>query len=168
VPPDIHYPDVATPVGWPYYRQGLQIRVVPPGRTLDDANTMIVVSPLVPRQDTLPEPDKLVEAAIFTESRQRFEIVTQRGPTAIKAQSGLEGIYYEVLGYVRPRFPREKRIYVMYADPLCYYAVSYLSSETSFETHVETFWKMAKSVRAFRGHKLIPTGPSPLAIIYGD
>jgi hypothetical protein len=168
VPPELHYPDVATPVGWPYFRQGLQIRLVPPGRNLDDAETMIVISPLVPRQDGLPPPDKLIEAAIFAEARQRFEVVSQKGPAAVASQAGLEGVSYEVLGYVRPRFPREKRIYVMFADPICYYAVSYLATEPAFERDAAIFWKTARSMRPFRGHKLAPSGPSPLATIYSD
>lgn len=168
MPPEIHYPDVATPPGWPYYRQGLQIRVVPPGMTLEDADAIIVISPLVPRQDNLPPPDKLVEAAIFTESRQRFEVVTQKGPTAVKSNGGLVGVSYEVHGYVRPTFPREKRIYVMYSDSLCYYAVSYLAAEVAYERHLDVFWKAAKSMRPFRGNRLAPTAMSPIASLYSD
>ncbi len=168
MPPELHYPDLSTPVGWPYHRQGLQIRLVPPGRTLDDAETMIVVSPLVPRQENLPPPDKLVEAAIFTEARQRLEVVSQKGPTPVTSSAGLEGVSYEVLGYVRPRFPREKRIYVMYADTLCYYAVSYLATEPAYDQHAETFWTVAKSIRPFRGRRLAPTAQSPIASLYSD
>jgi hypothetical protein len=166
VPPELHYPDVVTPLGWPYYRQGMQIRVVPPGSTLEGAEATIVISPLVPRAG-MPEPDEIVESAIFAEARHRLEIVTQKGPMNTKGAE-IDGIYYEVTGYVRPQFPREKRIYVMYSDSLCYYAISYLAPEATFERHVETFWKVARSIKPFRGAVIMPSGPSPLAIIYSD
>src|SRR5262245_46278286 len=99
----------------------------------------------------MPPPAELVEAAILTEARQRLEIVTQRGPEATRADSGLAGIFYDVTGYVRPRSPIERRLYVMLSDELCHYSVSYLAYEEAFEEHVATFWKTARSIRPFRG-----------------
>lgn len=168
MPPELHYPDVVTPTGWSYFRQGWQVRVVPPGRSLDDAEAMIVVSPLAPRLPQLPEPDQVVENAIFAEARQRFEVVSQKGPTPQKSIGGLAGVSYEVVGYLRPRFPTEKRIYVCYADALCYYAISYLATEAAYDQHAEVFWKAAWSMRPFRGQHLKPTAPSPIATLYSD
>jgi hypothetical protein len=168
VPPELHYPDVTMPVGWPYFRQGLQIRLVPPGRTLDDTLNLIVVSPLVPRQDGLPPPEDLIEATIFAESRQRFEVIGQKGPTPARSRAGLDGVSYDVLGYVRPRSQRERRVYVVYADALCYYSLSSLATESAFDEHALAFWEAARSVRPFRGRRLAPTGPSPVALLYSD
>jgi hypothetical protein len=168
VPPDVHYPDLVPPSGWSAALQELQVRLVPPGATLADADVAIVVSPLVPRQPLLPPPDKLIEEAIFAESRQRLEVVAQKGPTPQKATSGLAGVAYELEAFVRPLSAPEKRVYVMYADALCYYAVSYLARATAYEAHLAAFWATARSVRPFRGRLLQPTGPSPTALLYGD
>jgi hypothetical protein len=168
VPADVFYPDLTAPAGWPYHRQGLQIRVVPPGATLDTAEATIVISPLVARLPTTPPPEELVENAIFAEQRLRLEVSAQKGPTKAKAASGLEGISLEITAFVRPAAPIERRVYVMYADALCYYAVSYLAWEATFERHVEAFWATARSVRPFRGRHLAPSGPSPLGMLYSD
>lgn len=168
MPPDVFYPDLTAPPGWPYYRQGLQIRVVPPGATLDSAEATIVVSPLVPRQPSTPPPEELVEDAIFAEQRARLEVTDRKGPTKLKAASGLEGIALEIVGFVRPTGPVERRAYVMYGDALCYYAVTYLAWEQTFARHVEAFWTVAKSVRPFRGRHIAPSGPSPLGMLYSD
>ena len=127
-----------------------------------------MISPLVPRQPLLPPPSQLIEEAIFAESRRRFEVVTQKGPTPEKSTTGLTGVAYEVVGYPRPRWPREKRIYVMYADSLCYYGVSYLAREERWKDHVEAFWATARSIRPFRGRILTPTAASPIATLYAD
>jgi hypothetical protein len=168
VPPDVHYPDLVTPAGWPYFRQGLQIRVVPPERTLETAEATIVVSPLVPRLPSMPSPRELVEAALLEEARQRFEVEGRAGPEPARSDAGLEGISLEVSGHVRPAGPPERRIYVMYADALCFYAVSYLAWAATYATHLDAFRATARSVRPFRGRHLPPTGPSPDALIYRD
>jgi hypothetical protein len=168
MPPEVHYPDLVAPPGWSAGTQGLQVRLVPPGAFLDDADVAIVISPLVPRQPLLPPPAQLIEEAIFTESRRRFEVVSQKGPTPDKTQTGLAGVSYEVVGYPRPRWPREKRNYVIYSDTLCYYAVSYLAREEKWKQHVEAFWAAARSIRPFRGRMLAPTAASPVATLYSD
>lgn len=168
MPPDVHYPDLQPPAGWPYFRQELQIRIVPPGTTLDSAEATIVVSPLVPRQESTPPPAELIEGALFAEERERFEIVSRKGPSAEKAASGLEGVSYDVVGFVRPRSPNERRLYVMYADDLCLYAVSYLAWERTFDLHLDAFRQTARSVRPFRGSLMMPTGQSPVAVLYSD
>ncbi len=165
---DVRYPDLVPPPTWVGGTQGLQVRLVPPRTSIDDAAVAIVVSPLVPRNPLLPPPDKLIEEAIFTESRRRFEVVSQKGPTAEKTTTGLTGVAYEVLGYPRPRWPREKRIYVMYADSLCYYGISYLAREEVWKDHVDRFWATARSIRPFRGRVIQPSGVSPLATLYSD
>ena len=168
MPPEVHYPDLVAPTGWGSGTQGLQVRLVPPGASVDDASVAIVISPLVPRQPLLPPPDKLIEEAIFAEARRRFEVISQKGPTPEKAASGLVGVAYEVLGYPRPRWPREKRNYVMYSDSLCYYGISYLAREESWKEHIDAFWATARSIRPFRGKILSPTAASPIATLYAD
>jgi hypothetical protein len=168
VAPDVHYPDLVSPSGWPYFRQELQIRIVPPGSTVDTADAALVVSPLVPRLPTVPTAEALIEEAISAEERDRLEVERTDGPKETRADSGLAGIFYDVLGYVRPRSPRERRLYVMFSDELCHYAVSYLAWEEAFERHVAVFWQMAHSVRPFHGSLVLPSGPSPIASLYSD
>src|SRR6266581_7086032 len=109
----IHYPDVTPPPGWTHFRLGLQVRLIPPGDTGDTALAAIVISPLVPRQPNVPPSEKLIEEAIFYEAREHFEVEDQKGPSSVKSASGLTGVSYEVVGYPRPAFPRERRVYVM-------------------------------------------------------
>jgi hypothetical protein len=168
VPPDVHYPDLTPPTGWDSALQGLQVRIVPPGETLAEADVSIIVSPLVPRQPLLPPPADLIAEALFTESRQRLDIVSQKGPTPDKTLGGLLGVSFEVECYVRPFSPREKRVYVMYSDAICCYAVSYLARAPSFAKHLPAFWAAARSIRPFRGKLLHPSGPSPTATLYSD
>jgi hypothetical protein len=168
VPPEVHYPDLTPPSGWHSAIQGLQVRLVPPGATIADSDVVIIVSPLVPRQPLLPSPADLIEEAIFAESRQRLEVVAHKGPTADRTLSGLAGVAVELQAFVRPFSAPERRIYAMYADNVCYYAVSYLAREATFAAHVAAFWATARSIRPFRGRVLHPTGPSPLAVLYSD
>jgi hypothetical protein len=168
MPPEALYPDLVAPTGWTAGAQGMQVRLVPPGARVDDADVAIVISPLVPRQPLLPPPEKLIEDAISAESRTRFEVTSKKGPTADKTASGLGGVWFEIGGYPRPRWPREKRIYVMYADSLCYYGISYLAREDRWKEHAERFWAAARSIRPFRGRVLKPTAASPIATLYAD
>ena len=168
MPPEVHYPDLVTPAGWPYFRQGLQIRVIPPERTLDSAEATIVISPLVPRLPSMPPPAELIEAAVAEEERLRFAISRRTGPDPARSDAGLEGIALELAGYVRPAGPPERRLYVMLADALCYYAVSYLAWESTWAQHLEDFNATVRSVRPFRGRHIAPSGPSPDALIYGE
>lgn len=168
VPPDVHYPDLTPPVGWQSALQGLQVRLVPPGETLADADVCIIVSPLVPRQPLLPPPAQLIEEVLFTEARQRLEIVSQKGPSPDKTLGGMAGVCFEVECYVRPASPRERRVYVMYSDAVCYYAISLLARATVFAQFVQIFWGAARSIRPFRGKLLHPSGPSPTAMLYRD
>jgi hypothetical protein len=46
--------------------------------------------------------------------------------------------------------------------------VSYLAAEQAFERDVQAFWTAAHSMRPFRGQRLAPTAPSPLATLYSD
>jgi hypothetical protein len=162
----IHYPDLTAPPGWAQFHLGLQVRLVPPGETAESSPVTIVISPLVPRQPNIPPPEKLVEAAIFYEARERFEIEEQKGPSGVKAATGLQGISYEVLGYPRPAYPRERRLYVMYADAICYYGISYLAEQSAFGQHDKLFWNVAKSVRPFQGTVVPPELKSPHSIYF--
>jgi hypothetical protein len=157
----IHYPDLTPPPGWTQARVGLQVRLCPPDATADTSPVAIVISPLVPRQPNIPPPEKLIEEAIFYESREHFEVQEQKGPSSVKAASGLAGVSYDVVGYPRPAFPRERRIYVMYADAVCYYGVSYVAAEDAFAAHEKLFWTVAKSVRPFVGQIVKPEIVSP-------
>jgi hypothetical protein len=160
----IHYPDLTPPPEWTQVHVGLQVRLVPPGETAASSAAAIVISPLVPRQPNIPPPEKLIEEAIFYEAREHFEVQEQKGPTTVKSAAGLAGVSFDVVGYPRPAFPRERRVYVMYADALCYYGVSYVAAEDAFAKHEKLFWAVAKSVRPFHGSVIKPEIASPHAI----
>jgi hypothetical protein len=150
-PPTLHYPDIVAPHGWTYFRAGPQIRLIPPGTRRDTATATIIVSPLVPRQPQMPAPEVLIQMAIEAEAKMSFEITAQVGPTPATTATGLAGASYDVTGYARPAGTVEHRLYVMLADALCYYGVSYLASQATFAEHTADFWAVVQSVRPFEG-----------------
>ncbi len=165
--PELYYPDLTPPAGWHHVRNGLQVRLLPPGSRAENPPATIIVSPLVPRHPTLPPPAELIEHAIFAEARQAFEVSSQKGPTPARSADGLVGVSFEVQGHPRPRFPEERRIYVVLSDASCYYALSYVAALDTFAEHLPAFQATVQSVRAFRGKVIPPENTSPL-LIYTD
>jgi hypothetical protein len=159
-PPTLHYPDIVPPPDWTYFRVGPQIRLIPPGTRRDTATAAIIISPLVPRQPQMPAPEVLIPMAIEAEAKVSFEITAQAGPTPVETATGLSGASFDVSGYARPSGPVEHRLYVMLADPLCYYGVSYLANQAASGEHVAAFWSVVQSVRPFDG-RIAPDQPRP-------
>lgn len=157
----LHYPDIVAPAGWSYFRVAAQVRLIPPATRADTAEAVIIVSPLVPRTPALPKPDQLIEEALDAEIRLRFEPTVHGSFKTAKSDSGLAGVSLEVTGYARPRALTERRVYVVYADDLCVYGVSYLASDTAYAQHLDTFWRVAKSVKPFRGKMVQPAAWTP-------
>lgn len=160
----IHYPDLGVPpTGWTYVRVGTQMRLSPPGPRPGGHNATIVVAPLIPRHDGLPPIDKLIELALEAEEQLGFQVTEKTGPTPANTTTGLNGCSYEVRGYVRPRSAIERRAYVMYADPLCYYGISYVADEQTYETYQKLFWEVARSIKPFQGRIVAPQPPESAA-----
>ncbi len=160
MPPTLSYPDLVPPPAWTYFRVGAQVRLIPPGTRADTAPVAIIVSPLVPRQPQMPGPEMLVRMALEAEAQASFEITEQLGPTPIATDTGLVGVSFDVSGYARPSRPVEHRLYVMLADDVCFYGVSYLASPAAFDEHKAAFWRTVHSVRPFAG-KIGPPAPPP-------
>ncbi|MCE9577583.1 MAG: hypothetical protein K8W52_30820 [Deltaproteobacteria bacterium] len=160
MPPALQYPDLVPPPEWTYFRVGAQVRLIPPGTRADTAPVAIIISPLVPRQPQMPGPEMLVRMALEAEAQASFEITAQLGPTPIETDTGLRGVSFDVTGYARPSRPVEHRLYVMLADDVCFYGISYLASPGAFETHLATFWHTVHSVRPFAGRAAAPSTPS--------
>jgi len=157
----LHYPDLVAPSGWSYFRVAAQVRLIPPGAHAETAEATIIISPLVPRTPALASPEKLIEEALDAEIRFRFEPIARGATKPVQAASGLAGMSLEVSGYARPRALTEKRIYVVYADDVCFYGINYLASDTGYVQHLDTFWRVARSVKPFRGRVVHP-GDLPL------
>jgi hypothetical protein len=152
----LQYPDLVVPHGWHHLRVGPQIRLMPPDAPPEEAEAVIILSPLLPRTPAVAAPDKLIEDTLDMEVRQRFEVLSRTQPKAVETTTGLKGVFIEVSGYARPKALTEKRIYVVYADSLVYYGVSYLASDTGYARQVKVFWECAKSLRPFRGKPIHP------------
>lgn len=126
--------------------------MMPPGLPPEGAPLAIVVSPLVGRQPKLPPPELLIQMALEAEAKVAFEITQQLGPTAIATATGLAGVSFDVTGYVRPAGAVERRIYVMLADQVCCYGLTYLAQgDALFAHHLAAFWAVVQSVRPFEG-----------------
>lgn len=156
MPPTLHYPDLTPPAGWTYVRQGSQIRLAPPGTPHALATAAIIVSPLLARHERLPPPAELIAMAITVEEKNSLQISRRLGPMATKTDSGLQGIYFEIWGFTGPNRPEEHRLYVLFADALCYYGINYVASVAAFAEHEATFWATARSIQPFRGRVAPP------------
>ncbi len=153
----LHYFDFEPPTGWNGFRVGNQVRLIPPNMPPDKAHHAIIVSPLVPRTKRLPPAEVLIEQALAAEAKLTgAKVEDKQGPQPVKTTTGLAGVCFDV----RVRIPAglERRLYVMYADELCYYGLSYLAEAVRFDEHVETFWTAARSIKPFTG-KLVELPP---------
>jgi hypothetical protein len=151
MPPTLHYPDLTPPAGWTYARQGSQIRLAPPGAPHVSTPAAIIVSPLVPRHEKLPPPAELIAMAITVEEKASLQVTRRMGPFPTKTDSGLAGVYFEIWGFSAPNRPEEHRLYVLFADELCYYGINYVATTAAFGEHEATFWASARSMQPFRG-----------------
>jgi hypothetical protein len=138
------YPDLDPPKGWTASRHGMQIRLSPPE---GKPPALIIVSPVIGKNDRIPPPAKLLEETIAAEGKAALEITDQSKTNEVQATSGLQGASIELTGYVRPDQPVERRIYVMYSDARAYYGVTFLAPPAGYDEHAETFRRLAASVR---------------------
>ena len=145
--PELAYPNLVPAPGWTGYRAGTQQRYLPPGTDPRTARVAIIVSPLVPRTPRLPPPAELIAEALAAEEKASGVTVIERiGPRPVRADAGLPGV--SLIARVRGATGVERRIYVMYEDPGCYYGISYLAAEDAYAAHEAEFWKMAGTIRA--------------------
>lgn len=153
----LFYPDLDPAPGWPGFRAGTQMRLIPPDTPPQQAEAAIIVSPLLARSNVLPGPAKLIEQTLAAELQGgEIELVDKSGPVVFEATSGLEGLFFEVR--LRGRTGVEQRIYLLLVDELCYYGINFLASEAVFHTYEEAFWTMAKTIRPFKGKIAAPDG----------
>jgi hypothetical protein len=144
------YPDLDPPAGWALTPVGVQLRLTPPGTSLDSAGAAIIVPPLVGVTANLPPTDRLLEYTLEAEAKERLEVAERSGPTPFVATSGLHGSILFVTGYARPAGPMERRIYVAYRDERALYSVNYLASQDAYGQYEPTFLSVARSVRPLR------------------
>ena len=169
MPPTLHYPDLTPPAGWTYARQGSQIRLAPPGVPHALATAAVIVSPLVARTDKLPPPAELIAMAITVEEKNSLQVTRRLGPFPTQTDSGLAGVYFEIWGFAGPNRPEEHRLYVLFADALCYYGINYVATTAAFGEHEAAFWAAARSIQPFRGRAVAPAPvePAPAASGHG-
>lgn len=151
MPQTLHYPDVTAPPGWTHGPHSTQIRFLPPGEPSDSPCAALYLSPLVARHPALPALEQLLARAIATERDARLILTDFREPSAVTAHSGLAGLCVEIACTIRGTQIAERRLYVMYADSLCYYGITYIAVPRVFAQHLEAFWGTAKSKVPFKG-----------------
>lgn len=166
MPVALHHPDLAAPpAGWNAARVGSQIHLQPSPGGDDAGPATIVISPLVARHKGLPPMDQLIVMALEAEQMLRFQLTDRVGPTTTATTTGLQGCFYEVRGTLQPAATVERRIYVMYADALCYYGIHYLAAAASYERHLKSFWDAARSLKPFAGRVMTqPVAASAVAV----
>lgn len=151
MPQPLHYPELTIPPGWTHGPHATQLRLVPPGESAAEPRVAIYVSPLVARHPQLPSLERLLAQTIEFERDARLVLTDFREPVPVTAESGLAGIRVELGCTVRDSQRAERRLYVMYADTLCYYGVTYIADPALFEQHVTSFWLVARSLKPFKG-----------------
>ena len=151
MPQTLHYPDLTAPAGWTRAPHATQVRFLPPGESPTSPTVAIYLSPLVARHPQLPSLERLIAQTIEVERDARLILNDFREPVAVSAQSGLTGICVELACTVRDTLLAERRLYVMYADALCYYGITYIAAPEVYEQHLATFWSVARSLLPFKG-----------------
>lgn len=158
---NLHYFDFVPPAGWIGFRKVRQVRLIPPNTHPKDAACAIIVSPLAPRGPQLPPSDVLFEQTLaFELELTGAEVVAKNGPIPTKSDHGLAGIYFDVT--LKAKTGTERRLYVLFADELCYYGLSYLSAIDKFAEHENDFWTSVRSIKPWAG-RVIPPGGVPFS-----
>ena len=157
------FPDLTPPPGWTGVSHPPQVRLLPPGTTLDTAKATIIVSPVAARLPAFPPPRALVEAAIAAEAGHSLDILEKRGPEPAPSDWALEGIAYQVRARERDGGSEQRRIYAVYYDDRFLYGVSYLGFGAAYDEHLPAFWATARSIRPFAG-QVVPSGSSPAPV----
>lgn len=147
----LHYPDLTAPPDWARSPHATQIRFVPPGQSSESPAVAIYLSPLLARHSQLPSLERLLAQTIEYERDARLILNDFREPVAVSADSGLVGICVELACTVRSTHATERRLYVMYSDPTCYYGITYIAAPELYETHLSVFRFVARSLLPFKG-----------------
>lgn len=154
---ELHYFDFVPPPGWNGFRLGRQVRLIPPNTPPTEATCAIIVSPLLPRSAALPPADVLFAQTLEAECAiTKAEVLSKNGPVPANSDHGLAGISFDVR--LKATTGSERRLYVLLVDELCYYGINYLSSETTFATHEDTFWTAVRTIKPFAGRIVSPGG----------
>jgi len=156
------FPDLTPPPGWIGVPLAPQVRLIPPGTTLETARAAIIVSPIAARTPVIPPPAQLIAAAIAAESRHDLDVLAVTGPDVAASDFGLEGIAFHVHARAPHQVADQRRIYVVYSDDKFMYGINYMSSARAYDEHLVAFWKTARSIRPFQG-RVVPPSPPPSA-----
>ena len=168
MPQPLHHPELTTPPGWTRSPHLTQIRFLPPGEPPDAPTAAIYLSPLVGRHAQLPSMERLMAQAIEVEREARLTLTDFREPRPVTTQSGLHGICVELSCTVRDTQVKEQRVYVMYADAVCYYGLTYIAAPAVFATHLPAFWAVAGSLLPFKGRVVTPAAQAAKAVSHYD
>jgi hypothetical protein len=153
----LHYFDFVPPSRWNGFRIGRQVRLCPPDTPPAEAKNFIVVSPLFPRAPGLPSAETLFDQALaFELQNTQAKLVRKNGPVPTKSDHGLAGIYFEAT--VEKPDHVENRLYVMLADDLCNYGLSYAGWTDVFDKYVDDFWTSVRTIKPFIGRLVMPAG----------
>jgi hypothetical protein len=154
------FPDLTAPPGWIGVPFPPQVRLIPPGTTMQTAKATIIVSPIAARTPQMPPPAQLVQAAVEAESARSLDVLEQSGPEKAPSDAGLDGIAFTLRAREQGQNADQGRIYVIYHDDSFLYGINYMAFGATYTEHLATFWKVARSIRPFRG-RVVPPSPLP-------
>lgn len=136
---------------------GTLVQYSPPEEIAERAKAAIYVSPLVARHAGLPSPERLIAMAIEAEAAQRIRLTDFREPVPFFADTGLSGLGVEIGCIVPATGARERRLYIMLSDELCYYGLNYMATPEVFLEHLALALATARSIRPFKGRAVTGT-----------
>lgn len=150
--PRLVYPELTPPRGFRLSIRSSQRWLLPAEEegVVSAVPTAIIVSPLLPTHLKLPPPAQLIPMAIRAEELATLQVSERHGPVACETEDGLSGVYFAIAGFARPSGPKERRLYVLFADRNFYYGINYVAAAERFARHEATFWQVARSIRRRR------------------
>ena len=142
------YPEFSEPPrGWTAARFGAGVKLVPPGAYADRCRASMVVSPLVPVNEQMPEVKVILQQALSAEvAATGLKVESQSEMKAVATASGLQGVRWELVLKGPDSNGLEKRIYTMYRDAHWLYGLHYLSDVETYPFFLDTYESVAASI----------------------
>ncbi len=147
----LRYPELTPPAGFAQAQFGTLLQFLPPGESKDAPLAAMYLSPLLARAPHLPSSERLIALAIEAEMKQRIRLTDFREPSPFATSTGLSGLSVEIACIVVPTQARERRLYIMLTDDLCYYGINYIATPEVFDRHLPHYLAAAGSIRPFSG-----------------
>ncbi len=106
----------------------------------------MIVSPMLPRDVSMPGPAALLEQTLEYELRlDNGKLLAKNGPYPVASDFGLTGLYWSVT--IDRSTGTEYRVYTNLVDGTTYYPLSFTAPPEQYERYVADYWNAVRSIR---------------------